>query len=247
MPFAPARNASAAASEGMADAACRGLLIAVAALAMVVPPAAPPWPDVAASVPSVPSVPAALRVAQFGSERPSRDARLLADWVARSGDNANAAFVIVDKKFARMHVFDADARLRGSSRILLGAAVGDDSVPGIGSRPIPEVRPEERTTPAGRFVAQRGRNALGENVVWVDYGAAVSMHRVRATDPRERRLERLATTRIDDKRISYGCINVPAAFFDGHIAPIFDKRNAIVYVLPEIKSVHQVFNLQQLT
>ena len=118
---------------------------------------------------------------------------------------------------------------------------GDDSAAGIGSRPVNQVRPGERTTPTGRFVAERGRNTPGEDVIWVDYDAAVSMHRVRAVNPKERRLERLATPAINDNRISYGCINVPAAFYEAHIRPLFATRRAVVYVLPEIKPVQQVF------
>lgn len=171
----------------------------------------------------------------------SAGARHIADWVAASHDNRGAEFVIVDKKSATVHVFDASAKLTGSTPVLLGAATGDDSVPGIGDRPIAEVRPEERTTPAGRFNGERGRNAQGEDVVWVDYDAAVSMHRVRANNPKERRLERLATPTPEDNRISYGCINVPAAFYDAQIRPIFAKRTAVVYVLPEVKSLRQVF------
>lgn len=190
----------------------------------------------------LPASQTAVRLADFGDVSPSPDARHVADWVADSRDNANAEFIIVDKRDARVYVFDANARLRGSSPVLLGAARGDDSVPGIGTRPIEEVRPEERTTPAGRFVAERGRNLKGEDVVWVDYDAAVSMHRVRATKPAERRLERLATQTIDDNRISYGCINVPVAFYETYVSPTVATRRAIVYVLPEVKPVQQVFN-----
>ncbi len=222
----------------LADSICRGLLIGVAVLALVTPPAVGPG----RLGPASPVRPAAEpQVADFGSESASPDARHVADWVAASRDNAGSAFVIVDKKFARVYVFDVDARLRGSTPVLLGSAPGDDSVSGIGSRPIAEVRPEERTTPAGRFVAERGRNTLGEDVVWVDYAAAVSMHRVRITNPNERRLERLATPTIDDNRISYGCINVPVAFYERHIRPTFATHRAVVYVLPEFKSPQQVF------
>jgi hypothetical protein len=189
----------------------------------------------------LPSSPAAVRLADFGLESPSPDARHVADWVADSRDNADADFIIVDKRDARAYVFDTDARLRGASPVLLGAAMGDDSVPDIGLRPIQEVRPEERTTPAGRFVAERGRNLQGEDVVWVDYDAAVSMHRVRATKPSEQRLERLATPTVDDNRISYGCINVPVAFYEAYVSPTVETRRAIVYVLPEVKPVQQVF------
>ena len=181
------------------------------------------------------------RFARFGDTTPSPDARHLADWVADSGDNAGSGFVIVDKKFATLYVFDAGAALRGTSPVLLGAAVGDDSVPDIGTRPLAQVRPHERTTPAGRFMAERGHNALGRDVVWLDYDAAVSIHRVVTHDARERRLQRLASRTTADKRISYGCINVPAAFYESHIRPTFATGRAPVYVLPEIKPVQQVF------
>ncbi len=181
------------------------------------------------------------RFADFAGEPSSPDARHVADWVADSRNNVNSDFVIVDKKYARVYVFDANSRLRAATPVLLGAAPGDHTVPGIGKRPLSEIRVEERTTPAGRFLGQRGMNALNEDVVWVDYEAAVSMHRVRATDPAERRLERLASPEVEDNRISWGCINVPADFFEAYIAPIFLQRKAPVYVLPETRAVEEVF------
>ena len=74
-------------------------------------------------------------------------------------------------------------------------------------------------------------------MVWIDYDAAVSMHRVRPTNPDERRLERLASADADDNRISYGCINVPVAFFESVIWPVMSAARGVVYVLPETKSV----------
>lgn len=242
--------AALAADPELTEALRRGLLAGLAVLAVVIPPslhfgrpadaalnAATAMSPAAADAAS----PAGPRLADFGSDTPSPDARHVADWAAHSGDHAAADFVIVDKPHARVYVFDAQARLRAATPVLLGSAPGDHTVSGIGQRPIAEVRPEERTTPAGRFVAERGRNALGEDVVWVDYDAAVSMHRVRTTTPSERRLERLATPTIDDNRISYGCINVPVAFFEAHIAPVFARQRAVVYVLPETQPVQQVF------
>lgn len=175
----------------------------------------------------------------------SLDAQQLADWIALTGDHAGTAFIIVDKKRARVLVFEPDARLRAHSAVLLGLALGDVSVPNIGTRPMKQIRPAERTTPAGRFVAELGRNTQGEDVVWVDYDAAVSMHRVRTSNPVERRAKRLASPTIDDNRISYGCINVPVAFYDEFIQPIFAMRNAMVYVLPDIKSINEVFGILQ--
>lgn len=179
--------------------------------------------------------------ADFAGEEASPDARRLAQWVAHTGDHKRMNFVILDKKNAHVFVFGPDAKLIGASPVLLGSKVGDDSVPGIGKRPIHDVRPDERTTPAGRFVAEPGRNALGEDVVWVDYEAAVSMHRVRATVASERRLERLASPTTDDNRISYGCINMPVAFFETVLKPAFEKQYGVVYVLPETRALGDVF------
>ena len=81
----------------------------------------------------------------------------------------------------------------------------------------------------------------GEDVVWVDYESGVSLHRVVTSNSRERRLERLATPTPDDNRISYGCINVPGAFYNEVIGPTFTATAGIVYVLPETRPVRQVF------
>ncbi|MBS0427736.1 MAG: L,D-transpeptidase [Proteobacteria bacterium] len=158
-----------------------------------------------------------------------------------SHDNRGQAFAVVDKKNARVHVFAPDGTLRGTSPVLLGLAKGDDSVPGIGERPMAQIRPHERTTPAGRFASEPGVNSNGEDIVWVDYDAAVSMHRVRTANKADRRLERLATPTIADNRISYGCINVPAAFYDGYVKPALGRTRGVVYVMPEAESAERRF------
>ena len=193
----------------------------------------------AASTPEL----ARQRAANFGAVAPSADTRRLADWVAFNDDSKSATFVVIDKRSALLYLFDGHAQLVATSPVLLGSALGDDTVPGIGDRPIALVRPEERTTPAGRFVAERGRNARGEDVVWVDYDAAVSMHRVVTANAAERRLERLASPTSSDNRISYGCINLPVAFYESHIRPAFASQPGIVYILPEKGTIEQVFGL----
>ncbi len=182
--------------------------------------------------------------ADFGKVKASSQARQLAGWVMAGYDHGGRPFAILDKRQAQVFVFYPDGKLAGATPVLLGYAAGDDSVAGIGLRPIAEVKPSERTTAAGRFVAQPGRNAMNEDVLWVDYEAAVSMHRVRPTNPAERRLERLATPTPKDNRISYGCINMPVKFFETQLWPIMGKRGGIVYVLPEKKSMEQVFGEQ---
>lgn len=179
--------------------------------------------------------------ANFERERASREARHVADWVVDSGDNRGMPFAIVDKLDARVFVFDAAGRLRGAAPALIGLARGDDAVPGIGDRPLASIRPEERTTPAGRFVSALDRNLQGKEILWVDYEGAVSMHPVVKGTPAERRQERLSSPTPLDNRISYGCINVTAKFFDNVVRPAFTGTKGIVYVLPDTKSARQVF------
>jgi hypothetical protein len=180
----------------------------------------------------------------FTRQQPSPEAREVVEWVIRKADNKGLPFMIIDKKNAHLFVFGRDARFIGGTPVLLGSAKGDDTVPGIGDKKLSEVKPEERTTPAGRFVAEVGRNARGEDVVWVDYDAAVSMHRVLTTNPDEHRLQRLATPTVADNRVSYGCINVPKEFFENEVSKTVNGGNAIVYVLPEVKPLAAVFPLQ---
>ncbi len=182
----------------------------------------------------------AAQPAETAADALSPASRRLLAQVLRTRDNGGKPFMIVDKVNASVLVFEANGALRAHAPVLLGAARGDDSVPGIGERPIKDIRPHERTTPAGRFIAEAGRNTAGEDIVWVDYDAAVSMHRVRATNPAERRLQRLATPGVHDNRISYGCINVPAKFFDRYVGPLA-VVGPVVYVLPEVRSPSEVF------
>jgi len=182
------------------------------------------------------------RQVELGDASASPEVRRLAQWVVGSGDHGGRSFVLVDKRHAKIFLFQADGRLVGATPVLLGFAVGDDTVPGVAGKRLSELRPEERTTPAGRFISQAGRNAEHEEVVWVDYAAAVSMHRVRLMHASERRLQRLASPTVDDNRISSGCINVPVAFFEQLLWPRLGQgRQGVIYVLPETRPLTEVF------
>ncbi len=182
-----------------------------------------------------------VRHANPGFENASRESRQMAGWILDSRDNRGMPFVIVDKRQATVYVFDALGRLHGAAPALLGLALGDDAVPGIGTRAMSSIRPEERTTPAGRFVAALDRNLSGKEILWVDYDTGISIHPVVTAKPEERRAQRLASATPLDNRISYGCINVPANFFEYIVRPAFTGTSGIVYVLPETRSNRAVF------
>ncbi|WP_242467597.1 hypothetical protein [Thiocapsa imhoffii] len=142
-------------------------------------------------------------------------------------------FAIVDKVNAKVYVFDVNGKLQGAAPALLGLALGDEVAPGLIDIPISQIPPEERTTPAGRFIATMGRNSRGKDILWVDYNNAISMHPVMTSRPEQRRAQRLATPSPLDNRISYGCINVPVDFFKDVVSEVFSGTSGVVYVMPE--------------
>ena len=179
-------------------------------------------------------------VAQFKGETVSADARDTANWVTASRDNHALPFVVIDKVNATVFAFDAAGVLRGAAPALLGMARGDDSVPGIGQRKLATITPPERTTPAGRFEASLGRD-FEQDILWIDYEAALSLHRVIKGRRVDDRAGRLASPTPSDNRISYGCVNVPPGFYDGVVKPLFTGTVGIVYILPETKPLRSVF------
>ena len=130
-------------------------------------------------------------------------------------------------------MFDATGRLRGTSPVLLGQTRGDRSAPKVGHTQSGNVPLSERTTPAGRFVAEPGRNLNGEHVVWVDYDAAFAVHRLRPGPSLALRLARLASPTADDNRLSFGCVVAPVKFYVDVVATVLGRGRSIVYVLPE--------------
>lgn len=150
-----------------------------------------------------------------------------------TGDAGGRPFVIVDKVAAKVSAYDGTGALIAETPALLGVARGDVSPPGIGTLRLADITPAMRITPAGRYEASLGENLAGHRILWVDYDAALSLHAVVTTNAKEHRLQRLATPSILDNRISYGCINVPALFFEHIIEPLFGPAGGIVYILPE--------------
>lgn len=169
----------------------------------------------------------------------SEAAARVANWVIASEDNRNMPFAIVDKRTAQVLVFAADGTLKGAAPALLGLAVGDHSTPGVGDRELSDIAPEERTTPAGRFVVAYGPAPAGKTVLWVDYATAISLHPVINTNKKEQRPKRLASETADDNRITFGCINVAPSFYRKVVRPTFKGEGGVFYVLPDVTPLEQ--------
>jgi len=171
---------------------------------------------------------------------PSAPAMQVMNWIAASGDNNGKPYIVLDKVAAELFVFDSDSKLVAASQALVGVATGDDSSPGVGDREMSDIPMDERTTPAGRFVAKFGPAAGHRTVLWVDFPTAISLHAV-VTVPNEHRAERLKSATPDDNRITHGCINVPTKFYAKVVKPLFKDTSGVVYILPETKSLAEVF------
>lgn len=189
-----------------------------------------------ASIVATPQYAAGIRLNQ-----PSPQVAEVARWVAKTHDNGVMPYVIIDKINAEVFVFGIDGHLQATAPALLGLARGDRSVEGVGDRKLPAIQPLERITPAGRFLASLGMDARGEELLWIDYKDAIALHAVVKGTPQEHRAERLASATPADNRISYGCVNVPPAFYHTYISTAFRRTNALVYILPEASAASAFF------
>jgi hypothetical protein len=172
---------------------------------------------------------------------PNEDAGFAARWIRVHDDNRGQPFMIVDKRRAQIYLYAPTGSLTGSSTVLLGQSIGDASIGDIKGLQPSSLTPAQRTTPSGRYASEPGHNALGQDIVWIDYDAALAIHRLRPSPANQHRAERMGSGRTDDKRISYGCIVVPVAFYDAVVQPSLGRQRGMVYVLPETRSVHDAF------
>lgn len=149
-----------------------------------------------------------------------------ASHVVQTKDNGGKPFIVADKMSGNITLFDANGKALTTTPALYGSEVGDT------------LQGTNRQTPAGRFTLTYSKEdkSLGDmqvldgvsmqdgntNYVW-------AIHRV--INPKgENRLNRLTSKTASDNRISNGCINVPAEFFNKYLDKQFD---GVLYVLPE--------------
>jgi hypothetical protein len=170
----------------------------------------------------------------------SMAAQRVTGWVAESGDNQALPYIVIDKRAATILVYDAGGKPVASGPVLIGIAEGDEATPGVGTKSLSEIGPAEKTTPAGRFLAKFGKAAGNTKVLWVDYATSVAIHTIPVGN-KENRATRMLSPAIDDNRVTFGCINVPKAIYNGKIAPMFGKKGGYVYILPDTKPLEAAF------
>lgn len=171
---------------------------------------------------------------------PTPQAARVLRWVTGAADNKGLPYVVLDKAAARIWLYDGKGKRIADAPVLIGIALGDDATPGVGAKSLAEIGPAEKTTPAGRFLAKFGVAAGKTRVLWVDYATSVALHTIPPGNPKEKRVDRMLSPDIADNRITFGCINVPKAFY-AKVGPLFRKKGGYAYILPDLKPPEDVF------
>ncbi|HXD39917.1 MAG TPA: hypothetical protein VN649_05105 [Ramlibacter sp.] len=184
--------------------------------------------DHAATLMPTPNIAAAAMLDDLARERASIEVEHVAQWAVETQDHAGLPFVVVDKARAKLFAFDASGRLRGSAPVLLGASRADGPA-------------APAATPAGRFVAAPWLSVHGDRIVWINGDAAVSLHGIPSGVSPGRGPQRLASGDVADKRISDGSLHVAGQFYRDYLSPL-EAQASVVYVLPEVLPVRDVFN-----
>jgi hypothetical protein len=217
------------------------------------PPPPPPPAPVVVAPPPPPPPPIPLEFSGIQTAAPqqvsldrikaaSPEVQAVVDWIAASKDNAKLPFIVVDKVNAQVYAFTPFAQLKATAPVLLGMGVGDVAlVPQ--DAPMSAIPPAKRITPAGRYPSKLVSDGH-KIVLLVDGPNLITLHVVAKGTPAQRRAERLASIASDDNRISFGCVNVPPAFFANVVQPDFAPRQGIVYILPEKTTAAQLFGFQ---
>lgn len=149
--------------------------------------------------------------------------------IVQTNDNQGKSFIVADKQAGTLTVYNAAGQELTSTPALFGKNVGDSIT-------------AKNTTPSGRYDLTRATNinnsAYGNSAqvltvngqMQTNNAGNLAIHRVLISLPSENRVGRLDSATASDNRISRGCINVPASFYDAHLDNVGD---AVVYVLPE--------------
>jgi hypothetical protein len=170
----------------------------------------------------------------------SDEVKRVAQWVTDTRDNGGLPYLLIDKVNAQVFAFNRNGQLQAAAPALLGMTKGDRLV-APNSAMMAQMGPQERVTPAGRFVSRLAIDSHGKELLVLDYAASISLHPVVKGTPQEHRAERLASATAQDNRISFGCINVPVPFYSTVVSPSFTGTKGIVYVLPETRPAIELF------
>ena len=157
----------------------------------------------------------------------SPDANAVRNYVAATNDSQGKSYLVADKKAGMLYMFSASGDKLTETSAIFGRDMSDSARSG--------------STPAGKFnlnympyeVSGYGGSvqafAQQQSAANPSKGEIFAVHRV-LNVPGQNRLGRLSSKTSADNRISDGCINVPAAFYDNTLDGTFSGP---MYVIPE--------------
>lgn len=151
-------------------------------------------------------------------------AKATLDHINETSDNGGRPFIIADKKAGKLYLMNADGKVV-------------DTAPALFGRDTSDAARTDRATGAGKYDLtynrdQRLSSGYEGSVQSFDTGTngeTFAIHRVIDVKG-ENRSGRLASATARDNRITHGCINVPAEFYNKHLD---GELGAVLYVLPE--------------
>lgn len=153
-------------------------------------------------------------------------------------------FLLVDKIEGRIYRVSKEGEILNESNALVGLERKD-----IPNMKLYYENPKlgTRITPAGAFQIKRYLSTKYGRVISFIEGpkAATAIHHVYLGNPKERRDQRILSSNPNDRRITFGCINVPEEFLDA----VWDLKDGThLFVLPEKAQTHDQFrNILSLT
>lgn len=171
-----------------------------------------------------PTAEAATLTPQAGEVVMSSAAKASLDHIIDTNDNGGRPFVIADKKAGKLYLMNADGKVVDTTPALFGKTPSDSAK-------------TSGVTGAGKYDLKYNRDArlpsgYAGSVQSFDTGAngeQFAIHRVIDVKGQNRQ-SRLDSKTARDNRITLGCINVPAEFYDQHLD---NELGAVLYVLPE--------------
>ena len=151
-------------------------------------------------------------------------AKATLDHINETSDNGGRPFIIADKKAGKLYLMNAEGKVVDTTPALFGKDSSDaartDRATGAGKYDLTYNR--DQRLPSGYEGSVQSFDT-GRN------GETFAIHRVIDVKG-ENRSGRLASATARDNRITHGCINVPAEFYNQHLD---GELGAVLYVLPE--------------
>lgn len=161
---------------------------------------------------------------QAGEVVMSSAAKASLDHIIDTADNGGRPFVIADKKAGKLYLMNAEGKVVDTTPALFGKTPSDAAktagATGAGKYDLTYNR--DTRLPSG-YAGSVQSFDTGTN------GDQFAIHRVIDVKGQNRQ-SRLDSKTARDNRITLGCINVPAEFYDAHLD---NDLGAVLYVLPE--------------